>query len=89
MTSRTTKRFRECLSKLPAHVRRQAREAYQLFIQDRGHPGLQFKRVHATEPIYSVRITRNYRAVGVLTEKEIVWFWAGPHAEYVKLLRTL
>ena len=33
MNSRTTRRFRELLAALPAHVRQQARDAYQLFRQ--------------------------------------------------------
>jgi hypothetical protein len=45
--------------------------------------------VHNIEPVYSVRITLNYRAVGVLSGDEIVWFWVGKHDEYETLLRNL
>jgi hypothetical protein len=89
MTSRTTKRFRSGLRALPAEVRRQAGGAYKVFVANLHHPSLQFKQIHATEPIYSVRISRNYRAVGVLHGQEIVWFWIEPHDEYEKLLRSL
>lgn len=44
------------------------------------------KRVHPTEPIFSVRITSSYRALGVRTGEEIVWFWIGTHAAYERLL---
>lgn len=89
MISKTTKRFRQMLAKLPRNVRRQARKAYKLFRQNPNHPSLRFKKVHATETIYSARINIDYRAVGVLDDGEIVWFWIGPHANYDKLLNQL
>ena len=66
MRSRRTKRFDECFAHLPPDIQSQARHAYQLFQGNPGHPGLRFKRVHQTEPIYAVRVSRGYRAVGVL-----------------------
>jgi hypothetical protein len=82
MTSRTAGRSRDCLARLPDEVRRQAAKAYELFAHDPRHPSVRFKRVHASRPIYSVRISLDYRAVGVLVGEEIVWFWIGPHDEY-------
>ena len=38
--------------------------------------------------MYSVRVSINYRALGVLDEGDIVWFWIGPHHEYDQLLRS-
>ena len=32
--------------------------------------------------MYSVRVSINYRAPGVMDEGDIVWFWIGPHYEY-------
>lgn len=89
MKSRTTRRFREAFQRLPPSIQRQARKAYRLFAQQPHHPSLRFKRVHASEPIYSVRITRDYRALGVLTGDTIIWFWIGSHAEYEALLKRL
>jgi hypothetical protein len=89
MKSRTTRRFRELLSALPAHVRRQGREAYRLFQQDPAHPGLHFKQVHAHPPTYSARVGISYRAVGVLDGGTVIWFWIGSHAEYDRLLEQL
>jgi hypothetical protein len=74
------------LAALPEHARQQARHAYELFLKDESHPGLRFKQVHNPPPTYSVRIGLNYRAVGVLRDDIIVWFWVGTHAEYDKLL---
>jgi hypothetical protein len=87
--SHTTERFRKALALLPSEVRVQARDAYRLFQSNPRHPGLRFKRVHSRDPIYSVRVSLDYRAVGVVEADEIFWFWIGSHAEYDRLLRTL
>ena len=86
MISRTTERIRKALAALPVNVRAQARLAYRLFQQDPRHPGLQFKQVHASRPIYSARIGLGYRALGVRDGDLIVWFWIGSHAEYDRLI---
>jgi len=89
MNSRTTRRFRELLAALPAHVRQQARDAYQLFRQNPSHPGLRFKKVHSDPPMYSARVGIGYRAVGALEGDTAIWFWIGSHANYDKLLEQL
>ena len=89
MISRTTKRFREALSKLPVRVQHQARVAYKLFGQDPRHPSLRFKKVHATKHIHSARISLDYRALGAVDGKEIIWFWIGSHSDYDQLLQQL
>jgi hypothetical protein len=89
MKSRVTRRFRELFAALPAHARRQAREAYRLLRQDSRHPGLHFKQVHKDPPIYSARVGIGYRAVAVVDGGEAIWFWIGTHAEYNKLLEKL
>ena len=61
MNSRTTKRFRQMLAKLPSNIRQQAKGAYRLFRENSHHPSLQFKKVHDTEPIYAVRINQDLR----------------------------
>jgi hypothetical protein len=45
--------------------------------------------VHPNLPIYSARVSKNYRAVGVRNESGIIWFWIGTHADYDKLLSQL
>jgi hypothetical protein len=86
MNSRTTRRFRELFAALPAHIQRQAREAYRLFQQNPAHPGLRFKQVHPDPPINSAPVGISYRAVGVLDGDTVVWYWIGSHADYDKLL---
>ena len=61
----------------------------KLFRENSRHPSLRFKKIHNTEPIYAARININYRAVGIVDNEDIVWFWIGPHTEYEKLLKEL
>lgn len=89
MKSKTTRQFRESLDSLPEAIREQARSAYCTFRENPQHPGLQFKRVHPTLPIYSARISSDYRAVGIRSAGEIVWFFIGSHTEYEHLLKRL
>lgn len=86
MTSYLTDDFLAHFSTLPDHIKKLARKNYRLWKQNSQHPGLQFKRVHKTEPLYSVRVGRGWRAVGLREGNAIYWFWIGSHAEYDKLL---
>jgi hypothetical protein len=88
MNSHTTNKFRKALSELPADIRKQARESYRLFVENPRHPSLHFKTVHSTRPIYSARDGIHYRAVGILAEDDIIWYWIGHHSEYDKLIRA-
>ncbi len=74
---------------LPGDIQRRAKEAYRRFEQNPFHSGLNFKRVHSGLPIYAVRITRDYRAVGIQKDSVMVWFWIGSHSDYDKLLKQL
>jgi hypothetical protein len=89
LRSHVTAEFRRLFQSLPAEVRRNARDSYLLWRDNPGHPGVQFKRVHAREPIYSVRIGIGWRAVGLRQGDTVIWFWIGSHAEYDALLRRL
>jgi hypothetical protein len=86
MNSKTTNRFWKCYSELPDEIKKHAKEAYKLFIVDPYYPSLQFKRVHSYRPIFSVRITKDYRAIGLLEKSVVIWFWIGSHSKYSKLL---
>jgi len=88
--SRARKTFWRDYARLPKEIQKRAKAAYGQFAQDPKHPGLQFKQVHPTLPVWSVRVTASYRAVGVRTSPEsIVWFFIGTHAEYERLLASL
>jgi hypothetical protein len=74
--------FIDRFKRLPHRIQRLARKNYKLWKQNPSHPGLQFKLVGKTKPIYSVRIGINWRALGLRKDETIVWFWIGSHAEY-------
>ena len=48
---------------LNADVKRRARKAYRLWVENPFHPSLYFKCVNREENVWSVRITRGYRAL--------------------------
>jgi len=51
---------------------------------------LGFKKVHPSKPIYSVRITLSWRALGIREDKNtMTWFWIGSHEEYNNLVKQL
>ncbi|MEZ5584358.1 MAG: hypothetical protein R3F37_17830 [Candidatus Competibacteraceae bacterium] len=85
----TTGQFRKAFANLPREVQDLSREAYKKFRRDPWHHSLRFKPVHTRLPIYSVRVSRGYRAVGQRTEDSIVWFWIGSHGDYDKLLSQM
>jgi mRNA-degrading endonuclease RelE of RelBE toxin-antitoxin system len=89
LRSRTTRRFRRALARLPEPIKERAREVYRRFVENPNHPGLRFKRIHPAEPIYSARVTKDYRTLGLLEEDTIIWFWIGSHADYDELISRL
>ena len=86
MNSRTTRSFWKKFHALPTDVRDQVRKAYRLWRDDITHPSLHFKRVHASDPVYSVRVSRGYRALGLLEGDTVTWFWIGSHGDYERLV---
>ena len=89
MRSFTEQSFWDAYERLPDHVKRQARESYRFFESDPSHPSLDFKRVSRRHPVYSVRVSLDYRALGVMDAGDVVWFWIGPHHEYDRMLRQV
>jgi len=77
------------LGDLPEEIQKQANDAYHQFRRDPYHPGLHFKRVHSTRSIYAIRISKDYRALGLQQDGEIIWFWIGSHSDYDKILKQL
>lgn len=89
MNSYLTGDFLACFRRLPQNVKEKARKNYRLWKENPNHPSLQFKRVHPTELIYSVRVGIGWRALGLWENDDIYWFWIGSHAEYDKLLSQI
>jgi hypothetical protein len=89
VNSRITADFLACYARLPTSVRAQARRAYRLWRANPSHPGVQFKRIHATEPVYSARVGLGWRSLGLLEGGTVTWFWIGSHAEYDALIARM
>ena len=79
----TTPKFWERYDRLPPEVQSLADKNYELLKIDPTHPSLHFKKVGR---YWSVRVGREYRAVGVEASEGIVWFWIGTHREYDRLI---
>jgi hypothetical protein len=82
-------KFRKLFDGLPEDIQMLARQAYRLWIDDPWHNSLQYKQVHASKPYYSVRVGSHWRAVGLKSGTEMMWFWIGSHADYDNLLKQL
>jgi hypothetical protein len=89
MKSETTEKFRLLFASAPADRQLRIRGAYRLWKRDPTHPSLRFKKVHPRLPIYSARVDLDWRAIGLLEEDTVVWFWVGPHRHYEALLKSL
>ncbi len=89
MKARATKRFWSCFGQLPGDVQNRARSAFERWIENPGHPGLRFRRIHGTRPIYSARVAGGWRALGLREGDTMIWFWIGSHAEYDRLISRL
>jgi hypothetical protein len=89
MISITSERFWKCYREIPESVKKEAKKAYQQFKKNPYYPGLRFKRIHSTRPIFSLRITKDYRAVGLLQDNQIIWHWIGSHSDYALILKQL
>ena len=82
MNSNLTDDFLANFARLPDAVKAQARKAYHLWRQNAAHPSLHFKRIHTKESLYSVRVSKGWRALGLLQNDT-----SGSHAEYDKLIQ--
>lgn len=82
MNSRTLPRFWQMYRQLPAEVRQAARNAYQRFASDPAHPSLQFHRLVRNPILWSARVTKSYRAVGIRQGDTITWIWIGSHDDF-------
>ena len=70
---------------LPASVRKTADKNFELLKADPSHPSLHLNEVGR---FWSVRVGSRYRALGVATRDELVWFWIGSHGDYDRLVRS-
>jgi len=83
MNSHTTRSFREAFRALPPDVKRRARTVYKLWLENPNLPGLHFK--HVGDEV-SIRVGRNYRALGILQGDTVYWYWIGKHDKYDRIV---
>lgn len=86
MKSRVTEDFLTLFAQLPPDIQAKARKNYRLWRQNPAHSSLRFKRIHAKEPIYSIRVGLQWRALGLLEGDTVYWFWIGSHSDYDSLI---
>jgi hypothetical protein len=82
VTSRGTADFWVLYYGLAPQIRAAAREAFKKFLANPAHPGLQLERLRSDGRSWSVRVTRNYRALARRYNDDWLWFWIGSHEEF-------
>ncbi len=82
MNSQTLPSFWKEYSRLNESIKLRARKAYYLWRENPSHPSLRFKCINTKENIWSVRVSKDFRAIGVLDGDTVTWFWIGNHDDY-------
>jgi len=77
--------FWRAYNRLAPSVKARAREAYRVFEQNPDPQALRFKKLQSRDDVWSVRVTDQYRAVGVRSGDTIEWIWIGTHNEFDNL----
>jgi len=68
---------------LPKSIQKRADKSFSQLISNPSHNSLHFKPVGR---YWSVRVSRDYRAVAIKDGGDCIWFWIGSHTEYDKLI---
>jgi hypothetical protein len=74
MKSSATAEFWRHFARLPGDVQQRARKAYQLWVRDPHHNSLRVKKIGS---VWSVRIYRGYRALGLFKVTCFTGFGSG------------
>ena len=83
MKSLGTEKFWQAYHELPSGIKEAARATHQKFLQNPAHPSLQLERLRSDPRFWSVRVTRDYRAVAQKFEGDVwVWIWIGSHKDF-------
>ncbi len=82
MRSNTLPSFWIAYRAMDERIRRRAQKAYRLWAENPYHPSLHFRCVNTGENVWSVRISRGCRALGVWEGDTVTWFWVGRHDDY-------
>ncbi len=72
---------------LPEDVKKLAEKNYKLWRESHNTPGLRFKQIHKSLPIYSFRVGMKHRTVGVeAPDGKVAWFWVGSFETFKKTI---
>ena len=80
---RTAPSFWRHFQDLPDALQRTARRNFELLEANPRHPSLRFRNVGR---YWSARVSDAYRAVAVQDGGDFLWFWIGPHDEYMRII---
>ncbi len=89
MKSQLSTQFIKNFKVLPERIKNLARKNYKLWKENPHHPSLEFKELKHNSHIYSIRIGIGWRAIGIIENETIIWFWISSHSDYDKLLNKL
>ena len=89
MKSVTTERFRLLFAEASSEQQMRILNAFRIWKDNPAHPSIRFKKVHTKLPIYSAHVDLDWRAIGILENDTVIWFWVGPHSKYEALLKSL
>jgi hypothetical protein len=84
MRHHATSKFWAAYHALPKDIQKVADKNFEILKVDPFHPSLHFKKVGL---YWSVRAGLAHRALGVLKDETIVWFWIGNHDRYDQLIK--
>lgn len=79
-----TPKFWALYEALPPATRELAVASFNQLKQNPRHPSLHFKQIGK---FWTVRVGLNYRAAGIESQGNLIWFWIGSHTEYDLLLK--
>ena len=82
---KTNQAFWACYQNLPREIQQRADKSFDLLNQNPKHPSLNFKKVG--KKVWSVHISRDYRALAREDDRIFVWYWIGKHDEYMRRIR--
>ena len=86
MRYETVTAFWSHFGRLPTEARRAAQQAFARWVESPFHPSLHFKCVDKRERLWSLRVSRDYRALAADIEGVMTWYWIGSHDDYERML---
>lgn len=89
MKSHLTNQFIKCFKLLPDRIKNLSRKNYKIWKNNHFHLSLCFKEAKENTNIYSIRVGIGWRALGIIEDNNIIWFWIGSHSDYNNIIDSL